>query len=209
MRHFPNEVWVDWARGIQRETSRDEIREHLSSGCSECRKSLETWKAVFELTSRDAAYEPPPGVLARARALFAGYAREASPAGRIELATLLFDSFESPLPAGVRNLERATRHLSYRAGTLFIDVRIEEDAASGTTSLVGQLIESADSPSVSLSELPVILRRGRSKVAETTTNRFGEFSFQVDPAGRDSQIAISMADELTVVVPLGARPGRA
>ena len=208
MRHFPDETWVDWARGIQTESLRDEIREHLSSGCVECRTSVDTWKNVYEIAGREASYEPPPGVLSRARALFAEHAPRAESKRPIEVARLLFDSFSSPLPAGVRNLERATRHMSYKAGTFFIDVRIEEEGSSGLASVIGQLMHHPDAPSAPLEGLSVILTSGRSTLGETTTNRFGEFSFEVDTS-REHQIAIGVGDEFAVVVPLGGLRGRA
>lgn len=208
MRHFPNEIWVDWARGIHEESSRDEIREHLSSGCDKCKKSLETWESVSEIAAREAAYEPAPGVLARARALFAEHFPVASAERPLQVARLLFDSFESPLPAGVRNLERAARHLSYRAGSFFVDVRIEEEGSSGAASVVGQLMHHPDAASVPLEGLSVILASGPSTLAETTTNRFGEFSFEIDTR-RDNHIAIGVGDEFAVVVPLAGRRGRA
>lgn len=203
MSHFPDVVWADWARGITTGVSGEEIRNHLSSGCEECHASLALWKAVAELGRRDASYEPPTDVLSRAVALFRSHGRDESPAGKaVLLAELVFDSFRSPLPAGIRTLERATRHLGYRAGSFFVDVRIEEQGASGLATVVGQLVQDPkELAPVSVEGCSVLLTSGRATLAKATTNRFGEFSLEM-PTERENHLAIRVGDEVSIVVPL-------
>lgn len=210
MSHYPDEVWTDWARGTAAPAVRDEIRDHIASGCDECHYALETWEAVAAAARRERDYEPPAGVLQNAVALYARFAavRPGVLDRSTRLAELVFDSFRNPLPAGVRSLERATRHLSYKAGSFFIDVRIEEPAASGLASVVGQLMHHPDASRLSLEGLVVVLTSGRATLAETTTNRFGEFVFEMDTQ-KENHLAIGVGDEFAVVVPLSGRRGEA
>lgn len=210
MSHFSDEIWADWARGIASADAGAEIRDHLASGCVGCSSSLATWEGVAELARREPDYEPPESVLRRAVALFEQYAptRPAVLERSTKLAELVFDSFDNPLPAGIRSLERATRHVSYKAGSYFVDVRIEEAGTSGWASVIGQLMHHPDASALSLEGLSVVVTAGRAMVAETTTNRFGEFAFEME-THRDNHLAIGVGDEFAVVVPLTGRRGQA
>ena len=208
MSHYPDEIWTDWARGIVKPALSAEIREHVSSGCIECTNALEMWEGVCDISRRELSYEPPPSVLQRAIALFELYRPARWPEGSTRLAELIFDSFRNPLPEGVRSLERASRHLSYKAGSFFIDVRIEEPNASGLASVVGQVMHHPDASGMSLEGLMVVLTSGQSTMAETTTNRFGEFVFEMD-THRENNLAIGVGDEFALVLPLSGQRGRA
>lgn len=166
------------------------------------------WEGVRELCRRELEYDPPPSVLQSAIALFEHYGPARWPEGSPRLAELIFDSFRNPLPEGVRSLERATRHLSYKAGSFFIDVRIEDANDSGLASVVGQVMHHPDASGMSLEGLMVVLTSGRSTLAETTTNRFGEFVFEMD-THRENRLAIGVGDEFAVVLPLSGPRGQA
>ena len=144
MSHYPVEVWADWVRGTTTVALADEIRAHLSSGCDACQDAVAVWASVFELAKEEASYEPPVEVLKIASALFAQQRPHGRQFGPIRVAELLFDSFRSPLPSGVRSLERAARHLSYKVADFFVDVRIEEQPSGGQASVVGQLLHHPD-----------------------------------------------------------------
>jgi len=166
------------------------------------------WASVFELAKQEASFEPPVEVLKIASALFARLRPQARKFGPIRVAELLFDSFRNPLPSGVRSLERTARHLSYKVADFFVDVRIEEQPGGGQASVVGQLLHHPDASAFSLEGLPVVLTSGRATLAETTTNQFGEFMFDMD-AERENHIAIAVGDEFALVVPLVRRRGQA
>jgi len=210
MSHFSDEIWTDWARGIATPGAGNEIREHLARGCVTCSIALSTWEGVVELARRESAYDPPENVVRRAVALFERHAptRSTVLARSALVAELVFDSFDNPRPIGVRSLERATRHVSYRAGSYFIDVRIEEASSSGRASVVGQLMHHPDASTSSLEGLSVVLTSGRATVAETTTNRFGEFTFEME-THRDNHLSIGVGEDFAVVVPLTGRRGQA
>ncbi len=210
MSHFSDEIWTDWARGVATPDVGTEIRDHLALGCAECSSSLATWEGVAELASRERAYDPPASVLQRAVSLFEQHApsRALVLDRGVQFAELVFDSFRSPLPEGVRSLDRATRHVNYKAGSYFVDVRIEEANSSGRAAVVGQLMHHPDASGMSLEGLSVVVTSERSTVAETTTNRFGEFAFEME-THRDNRLSIGIGEEFAVVVPLTGRRGRA
>ena len=207
MSHFPDEIWADWARGLTEVAQSAEIREHLSSSCSECVEALATWETVVAMARKDSSYEPPMSVVTDAGALFARHRPAAEARKSFRIAELVFDSLQSPLPEGVRSLEPATRHLSYKAGSLFIDVRIEEQRSTKVASVVGQLMCDPNATSTSLEGLSVILTSGQARLAETATNRFGEFAFEMD-TGRENYLAIGVGDEFGFVVPLSGQTDR-
>lgn len=88
-------------------------------------------------------------------------------------ARLIFDSFQDPLCAGVRNAQSRSRHLLYAAGTLRVDLCIEPQAGSDRVALTGQILDAA-TPDRSFSRVSVTLH-GKGPVGDTTTNEFGEF----------------------------------
>ena len=90
---------------------------------------------------------------------------------------VLFDSFRSPLLAGVRSAGSASQQVLYGAGTYRIDVRIEPQMDSDKVILVGQVLNSAD-PDERLADVSVTLSKGRKVLAESTTSQFGEFQIE-------------------------------
>lgn len=204
MSHYTVEVWADWARGHLSQELSTRMNEHLREACSDCRTAQDLWSQIAVVAGRELDYEPPEPVLRHARALFAQHRIDSLLNRPVRVAELLFDSWRSPRPEGVRSLQPSTRHLNYKAGSYFIDVRIEERTGSETAAVVGQLMRHPEATRLSLEGLSVILTSGRTTLAETRTNRFGEFVFEMDP-DVENHLAIGVGDEFAVVVPLGRR----
>lgn len=200
MRHFPLEQWADWVRETLPRASSSGIQEHLEQDCDQCRADLTLWQSVARTAQRDVSYEPPREVVESAVQLYAQHRPLPEPPVPGRMAQLLFDSLRTPLPAGIRSLAPATRHVTYRAGSFFIDVRIEEHGSSENASLVGQVMHDPDRPELSLEGLSVILTSSHSREA-TRTNRFGEFVFEMNPELENS-LAIGVSDDFALVVPL-------
>ena len=100
----------------------------------------------------------------------------------VRKASLVFDSFREPLPAGVRaGFGPSARRLLYKAGRYVVMLRLDRAADSGRLSLVGQILDEGH-PKKPLHELPVSVFKGRMTVGRTLTNDFGEFQLQADPA---------------------------
>jgi hypothetical protein len=179
MKHFSIEEWADFARGVAARDRQTDMQEHLETGCKRCVSAVSLWKRVHQAAQREAGYEPPEATLRTVKGLYAIHAKPAMRADKAGFAELLFDSFRAPLEAGVRSSTTDVRQLLYGSGDHRIDLRLEPQADSDKISLLGQLLNSTD-PASTTSAVPVTLLRGRKVVAESATNRFGEFHFEVE-----------------------------
>jgi hypothetical protein len=177
MRHYSLEKWVDFARNVIGENEKVEMQSHLQTGCAQCSQELGMWQRLQQVARRETSYTPSTGAVRIVNAAFSsrstGRLRHAKP----EVASLLFDSFRSPLLAGVRSVESASQQLLYGAGDYRIDVRIEPQMDSEKVVLIGQVLNSAN-PTERLSALPVNLLKGRKILAEAVTSQFGEFQIE-------------------------------
>lgn len=177
MRHYSLEKWVDFARNVIGENEEVEMQIHLQTGCAQCSEELSMWQRLQQVARRESTYTPSSGAVRIVNAAFSN-----RPDGRLhrvksEVASLLFDSFRSPLLAGVRAAESASQQLLYGAGDYRIDVRIEPQMDSEKVVLIGQVLNAAD-PDERLSALPVNLLKGRKILAESVTSQFGEFQIE-------------------------------
>src|ERR1700732_2625238 len=182
MRHYSLEKWVDFARNVIHEDERTEMQSHLETGCSQCSKELNLWRRLHQVAKRESAYEPSGGVVRTVNAAFANHRTALMRNAKSEIVTLLFDSFRSPLLAGVRSTGSSSRQVLYGAENYRIDVRIEPRIDSEKIVLIGQVLNSTD-PEACLSQIPVALLKGRNVVAESVTSQFGEFQIECDMEG--------------------------
>jgi hypothetical protein len=177
MRHYSLEKLVDFARNVIGEDEKVQMQNHLETGCAQCSEELGMWQRLQQVARRESAYTPSSGAVRIVNAAFSS--RSAGRLGhrKSEVASLLFDSFRSPLLAGVRSAESASQQLLYGAGDYRIDVRIEPQMDTEKVVLIGQVLNSAD-PDERLSALPVNLLKGRKILAESVTTEFGEFQIE-------------------------------
>src|SRR6185369_10647065 len=92
---------------------------------------------------------------------------------------LIFDSFLAPMPAGLRATWQVGWQGLYRAGDCSVDLRIEPELKTSRAAVIGQITNHV-APEVEMSDLPVCLRSGKLVIAETLSNRFGEFQMEYD-----------------------------
>ena len=129
----------------------------------------------------DSSYEPPESVLRAVKGNFAIHGPQPQ-SSMPTMARLLFDSFASALPAGIRSGEAAARQLLYTTGRHEVDLRIEPQYDSARVLLVGQLLNSAD-PNQPVDKAIVALVAGKDTLAESVTNHLGEFSLDCKVEG--------------------------
>jgi hypothetical protein len=182
MGHFRLEEWADFARDVMAAEEKEAMQSHLDNGCKQCAKAFGTWKHVREAARREASYLPPEGIVRTVKAMGVVHAPDKARPVRLPLAQLLFDSFSSPLAAGVRSTSVAARQLLYGSGDYRMDLRIEPQEDSDKVSLSGQILNSAN-PDQPVGVLPVILRKGEKVLAESLTNKFGEFQLDFELEG--------------------------
>lgn len=174
MKHFTTEEWADFARNVVTNEQRERMQNHLETGCEQCEQVVDLWKRVYEAAQRESLYEPSQTTMRTVKAMYAIHGRPQKKASAV--ATMLFDSFAAPAQAGIRSTAVDVRQLLYGRDDYRIDLRLEPQIDSDRISVVGQLLNSVD-PGAALSGIPVTLLKGRKPLAETTTNRFGEFHF--------------------------------
>lgn len=112
------------------------------------------------------------------------------------LATLVFDSFNEPLPLGVRRRDLTSRQALYKADHVQLDLKIE--ANKGRKLIVGQIF--ADSPDMIVSGLQIEIIESGEIVCKSRTNALGEFIFQDLPKGNYT-LRVVLSDTM-VTLPL-------
>jgi hypothetical protein len=88
----------------------------------------------------------------------------------------------------------------YRAGNCSIDLRIEPELSSSRAAVIGQITNHV-LPQQEMGNLPVCLRSGKLIVAETLSNRFGEFQMEYAQQSQ-LRLCIHLRDSKSIQVPL-------
>jgi hypothetical protein len=143
-------------------------------------------------------FEPPESSLRAVKASFQLRKVIPFPSGRLDLATLQFDSNREPLVAGVRSGHASARQLLYKSGTVCIDMRMQPTPGSESIVLVGQLLDSMN-PGHGIGGIPVSLLSRGDMVSRKQTNQDGEFDFGLE-SHRDMQLVFGIGDSRTIVV---------
>jgi CheY-like chemotaxis protein len=118
--------------------------------------------------------------------------RDLSPRA-MQIARMIFDSFRSPLPVGVRSVFPGARQFAYQHKRTTID-------RSGRASLAGQVLDAEKKGKND--GLSVLLVSGMGTLARTATNQFGEFHLECE-LPEDVSIEIRLGERSWVLVPLG------
>jgi len=183
MKHFGIIQWVDFTRGVVSEMEGVRMREHLATGCPECRPVLDFCDKLGKVCLALARHRAPEAVVRNARAIFPiRWTERPRRAVRIP-AELIYDSFLVPSPAGMRSSWQIGWQGLYRAGDCSLDLRIEPELQSSRAAVIGQ-ISNHTVPETEMADIPVCLRSGKLVVAETVSNRFGEFQMEYEQQGR-------------------------
>ena len=181
MTHYGIHEWVDFARGVGDQAGISAMREHLETGCADCGQVAAFFHSLARVCRGMA--EAPAAAARLARAICPA---RPSPRARHSIRIpieLIYDSFLVPAPAGLRATWQVGWQALYRAGDCSLDVRIEPDLRSSRAAVIGQVFNHA-LPDLAMGNIPVCLRSGRQVVAETRSNRFGEFQMEYDQQSR-------------------------
>src|SRR5437868_5999663 len=183
MKHYGIGQWVDFARGIEPETSRDAMRTHLMEGCSECGEMADFCRKLQVASMQAASHPAPEWVVRSAKAIFPVEARPRRKRTMRVAIELIYDSFLLPAAAGLRSSWQVGWQALYRAGDCSLDLRIEPELASPRAAVMGQ-ISNYSTPEQKLEGIAVCLKSGKLVVAETRSNRFGEFLIEYEQEAR-------------------------
>jgi len=180
MRHLNAENIMEYVDGQATAEAMTAVEGHLSqcSDCTELKQELEQF--ILQLRN-DAAFEPPAELVQWGVHLFQPMLQpKESVAGKVRkfVASLVFDTFDEPMLAGVRRVGAPPRQLLFRAGDVDVDVKIESMEANDRISLVGQVLSNTEK---FFDNTPVKLESHGTVRYKTMTNFVGEFAFDEVP----------------------------
>jgi hypothetical protein len=191
MKHFGEAQWADFVRNLMSPKERMAMQRHIDGGCQKCSDILRIWQGVSSITDAERTFVAPDDAVRIAKSRFT--APTASSGVR-----LIFDSMLQPATAGIRG-SVAARQFLYETDEYYIDLRLEP-RAEDRASLIGQVLNRFGGERAAQG-VPVRLREGRSPVADTSTNEFGEFQLEFEAAnGLCISISRDQVDE--IVLPL-------
>ena len=182
MKHFSEQVWTDFARGVgPSETSRD-IETHIASGCLPCATVCGMWSKVYSIAANEPSFTPPDSVVRMVKLEFA--TTQSPQPSPWMLARLVFDSLSQPLTAGVRSGEPESRQLMFDAEGTMVDLVLDNQTQSGIISMIGQVVDKAGARIAPRQVAVIVWTETGQPLAETSANEFGEFQMEFAPQER-------------------------
>jgi len=197
--HIAETAWADFVRGHSTPEAKSAIESHLAKGCAACSSAAALWKSFLEVAAKEQEYTPALQAIRLVESQFAA-AKIAAPSTPC-LASLVFDSFARPLPAGIRSGAPVARQMVYEAEGLTIDLRIDKHANSKALSIVGQVLDARTLRLASEAVAVALLNRHGEPLQRTSTSNFGEFHLEV-AAEAEMQLAIEVEEGRSVRIPL-------
>ena len=177
MRHLTVENLMNYMEGLGSDVENSTAVAHLAT-CRECSELKQEFQILVAQLREDSSFEPPAELVQWGKNLFQPIMQLETGGLRKIIASLVFDTFDQPMLAGVRRVGAPPRQLLFRAGDVDVDVKIESMEANDRITLVGQVLSSAtkffDNTPVKLESHGIVRYR-------TRTNVVGEFSFDEVP----------------------------
>jgi hypothetical protein len=182
MEHFSQQEWIDFARGVLHPERAPAIEDHLGTSCAACLETASAWKAIAGLASQIRAAEPPADVVATVNEAYR-MARTRKPVPwLLQFAELVFDSFRSGAPAGVRSHNVQPRYSVHQSGECSVELQISTGSQTGRVCLTGQVLDARSTERGLEGARVAVLCRG-TVLAETVANNFGEFTLDCGKEG--------------------------
>jgi hypothetical protein len=198
MRHFSEQAWADFVRGISESEMKANIESHLARGCCDCCATSDVLNKVQVTVENEKTYTPPEKVVRAVKQEFAvaNSAQETS-----VLASLLFDTFAQPLTAEIRSAAAVARQLVYEAEGLTVDLRLDSQPHSGKVLVVGQVLDKRH-PRVSPSGVSIALwTQNGQPFLHVEPNQAGEFQLEFETQD-DVRLLINVVGRKTIQIPL-------
>jgi hypothetical protein len=191
---------MDWLEGRLSEDEAAAISAAIQADDSY--KATVAWLQAFLNLSRSTVLiEPPPDLLQETISHFRAFAQGKRAPGWLQrlIATLTSDSWQRPVPAGVRRtgLGAAPRQLVYQANTVDIVLNIRAGSDEALFDLVGQVFPKDESDPASFT-VQLTLRGRELEVALTYTDNVGKFAFTNLAAGAYMLIILGNQAEITI-----------
>jgi hypothetical protein len=184
MKHYSLDQWIDFGRGLVGAEAGIRMRSHLAGGCTSCQREADFCAQLTKVcqrleNQRLGTEQVPESVVRMAKAIFPVHAPNHPKRGNRLPIELIYDSFLVPTPLGLRATWQVGWQGLYRAGDCSLDVRIEPELQSMRAAVIGQITNHV-LPQAEMSNIPVCLKSRKLVVAETVSNRFGEFQLEYE-----------------------------
>ena len=198
MKHFSEQVWTDFVRGIGPSKKNAEIEAHMASGCADCVAAVGMWKKVHSIANNEPSFTPPDHAVRMVKLEYAtGQSPRLSP---WTMARLVFDSMSQPLTAGVRSGASESRQVAFEAEGTMVDLVLDTRPQSGTISLVGQVVDKGGAKIAPRQVAVIVWTEAGQPLAETAANEFGEF--QLEFAAQDRlRLSVEIAGHQPIRIP--------
>jgi hypothetical protein len=201
MKHFSEEDWTDFARGIAPPELAAALQHHLDCGCTECLKINIMWRDILEIARDEAGPPPPDGALRAAKACYRVFKIWESASRVPTLAELVFDSFCQPAVVGLRSSRTSARQFLYKSEGVGVDIHTRVDSDSNRVLLTGQVLDSSN-PNANMKDISVMLVDEREMLTQTVTNASGEFQLEFDRS-QNAWLKIDRQEQGSIVMVLG------
>jgi len=171
-------------------------RNHIET-CEQCRSDLSwlQWLAGFGV--RENTYDPPTWALANAENVFKLKKPGLVTIAKEIVASLVYDSFNEPLPFGVRQRDLPARQALYQTGDVHLDLKIEAGDEKGL--IIGQIV--ADKADMDVAGLQIEITQAGQVISKSSTNALGEFIFRNLPKG-NYELQVVVSDTMVKLPPL-------
>ena len=177
MSHFSAAEWYEHVSQTGSSDTNSLIESHLTEGCGQCRTLLDFWKEIIKIARRETNYHPPEAAVQSVKEAFQPQERWRWFPQIAQLAKLLFDSLQAPVPVAVRGSTISSRQLLLEAKPFVIDLRIEQEAIRKQTRVMGQVLNSEE-PARNVEDVDIFLLDGERLLARTAVNGSGEFQLE-------------------------------
>lgn len=201
MKHFSEEDWTDFARGIAPPELAAALQQHLDSGCKECLKINIMWRDILDIARDEAGPPPPDDALRAAKACYRVFRISESTSRVPTLAELVFNSFRQPAAVGLRSSRTSARQFLYKSEGVDVDIHTRFDLDSDRVLLTGQVLDPSN-PDANMKDISVMLVDEREMLTQTVTNASGEFQLEFDRT-QNAWLKIDRQEQGSIVMVLG------
>ena len=180
-RHFSDEHFCDFVRGLLPAADQVATQAHLDSGCESCAQTV----GLFSSVSSAFLTDVPADLTAAALALFEPSSNETDWIEKLTplVPRLILGPGMGLQLAGIRAGDLTSARAVYRAGHYSVDLSLESPEAADRREMVGQISDELD-PKKTLDGVVVQVVSAGKTVSETATNRFGEFVIELPAKNR-------------------------
>jgi hypothetical protein len=198
MGHFPEQIWADYVRGVAQPKTTQDVETHLAGNCPDCTPIYDIWKKLYAVATNEPSLTPPDGAVRTVKLELA--TRQLPQPRPWVMATVLFDSLDKPLTAGVRSGPSDSRHLMFNAEGTTVTLVLDTQTQPGTISLVGQVVDKSGAKIAPRKAEVILWTETFQPVAETSSNEFGEFQMEFKAQGR-LRLTVEIAGHKSIRIP--------